>query len=131
VTEQALATVLRVGLAAAAAPAMEKDAETGRLVPSTELEQHTAPRRWTLTRLVVWIETPFGRAISRETVRQTLKRLGFSWKTAKALLNRATTAARETCVAQLQALMARTLKPESPLVVSLDDAHLHQEADLG
>ncbi|WP_295402747.1 IS630 family transposase [uncultured Thiocystis sp.] len=110
---------------------MEKDAETGRLVPSTELEQHTAPPRWTLKRLVEWIETQFGRAISRETVRQTLKRLGFSWKKAKALLNRATTDARGTFVAQLQALMARTLKPESPLVVYLDEAHLHQEADLG
>jgi hypothetical protein len=131
VTEQALAAVLRAGLAAAAAPAVEPDVETGRRVPSVELEQQTAPPRWTLNRLVAWIEAQFGRAVSRETVRQPLKRLGFSWKKAKALLHRATTAARAGFVGRLQALMARTLKPGSPLVVSLEEAHIHQETDLG
>jgi len=60
-----------------------------------------------------------------------LERLGFSWKKAKALLNRATTAAREAFVAQLQALLKRTLGPEPPLVIYIDEAHIHQEADLG
>lgn len=130
-TESALDAVIRAGLVAAAAPAVERDAQAGRLVPSAALEQHTAPPRWTLKRLVVWIETQFKRRVSRETVRQALKRLGFSWKKAKALLNRATTAAREAFVAQLQALLARTLRTEAPLVVYLDEAHSHQEADLG
>jgi transposase len=84
------------------------------VVPSDALTAHTAPPRWTLKRLVTWLETQFGRHVSRETVRQTLKRLGFSWKKAKALLNRATTAAREAFVAKLQALLQRTLGPEPP-----------------
>lgn len=110
---------------------MEKDAQTGRMVPSATLAQRTAPLRWTLKRLVTWVESEWGHRVSRETVRQALKRLGFSWKKAKALLNRATTAARESFVARLRALLARTLKPHSPLVVYLDEAHIHQEADLG
>lgn len=73
----------------------------------------------------------FGRRISRETVRQALKRLGFSWKKAKALLNRANTAAREAFVATLHALLQRTLRASPPLVVYIDEAHIHQEADLG
>jgi len=131
VKEQALDALLRAGLAAAAAPTVDKDLETGRLAPSRALEQHTAPPRWTLKRLVTWIGTQFGHQISRETLRQALKRLGFSWKKAKALLNRATTAARAAFVVQLQALLARTLKDEPPLIVYVDEAHIHQEADLG
>jgi transposase len=110
---------------------MQRDPQTGRVVPSAELAQHTAPPRWTLKRLVAWIETRFERCVSRETVRQALKRLGFSWKKAKARLNRATTAAREAFVARLQPLLTRTLGPAPPLLVYVDEAHIHQEADLG
>lgn len=124
-------TLIREGVAAAAAPSVQRDPQTGRVVPSDKLTAHTAPPRWTLKRLVTWIETQFGRHVSRETVRQALKRLGFSWKKSKALLNRATTAAREAFVAKLQALLQRTLGPEPPLLVYLDEAHIHQEADLG
>jgi len=131
VTAQALDDLIRDSVAAAAAPAMQRAPETGRIVPSEELAQHTAPPRWTLKRLVAWIETRFERRVSRETLRQALKRLGFSWKKAKALLNRATTAAREAFVTQLQALLKRTLGPEPPLVIYIDEAHIHQEADLG
>lgn len=130
-TEQALDHLIRDSVAAAAAPSMQRDPQTGQVVPSEELAQHTAPPRWTLKRLVAWIETRFGRRVSRETLRQVLKRLGFSWKKAKALLNRATTAAREAFVAQLQTLLQRTLGPEPPLVIYIDEAHIHQEADLG
>ena len=108
-TEQALDDLIRDSVAAAAAPSMQRAPETGRVVPSEKLAQHTAPPRWTLKRLVAWIETRFARRVSRETLRQVLKRLEFSWKEAKALLNRATTAAREAFVAQLQTLLRRTL----------------------
>ena len=110
---------------------MSRDPQTGRVVASAELAQHTAPPRWTLKRLVAWIASDCQRQVSRETVRQALKRLGFSWKKAKALLNRATTAAREAFVDKLQALLKRTLGPEPPLLVYIDEAHIHQEADLG
>jgi hypothetical protein len=123
--------LIRAGVAAAAAPCMERDPQTGRVVPSGELESHTAPPRWTLKRPVVWIATRFKRRVSRETVRRALKRLGFSWKKAKALLNRATTAAREAFVDKLQALLERILAPEPPLLVDIDEAHIRQEADLG
>ena len=36
---------------------------------------------------MTWVESEWGHRVSRETVRQALKRLGFSWKKAKALLN--------------------------------------------
>jgi hypothetical protein len=110
---------------------MERDPHTGRVVPSGALAAHTAPPRWPLKRLVAWVETHFKRRVSRETVRQALNRLGFSWKKAKALLNRSTTAAREAFVVTLQEALARTLGPEPPLLVYIDEAHLHQEADLG
>jgi transposase len=86
---------------------MQRAAETGRLVPHEALAAHTAPARW------------------------TLKRLGFSWKKAKALLNRASTAAREAFVERLQEILQRTLGPEPPLMIYLDEAHIHQDADLG
>lgn len=123
--------LIRAGVASAAAPSVERDAPTQRLVPSADPAAHTAPARWTLKRLVAWIAARFGRQISRETVRQALKRLGFSWKKAKALLNRANTAAREAFVANLQALLQRPLRASPPLVVYIDEAHIHQEADLG
>lgn len=110
---------------------MQRNPQTGRVEPCAELVEQTAPARWTLKRLVAWIESQFGCRVSRETVRQALKRLGFSWKKATALLNRATTAAREAFVAPLHALLQRTLGPEPPLLVYLDEAHIHQEADLG
>ncbi|NEX20719.1 hypothetical protein G3480_10420 [Thiorhodococcus mannitoliphagus] len=49
----------------------------------------------------------------------------------KAVLNRATTAPREAFVAKLQPLLEQTLGPEPPLLVYLDEAHIHQAADLG
>jgi hypothetical protein len=110
---------------------MQRDLQTGRLEPSAQLAAHTAPARWTVKRLVAWIEAQCQHRVSRETVRRALKRLGFSWKKAKALLNRATTAAREAFVAQLHTLLQRTLGPEPPVLVYVDEAHIHQDADLG
>ncbi|EXJ16152.1 IS630 family transposase [Imhoffiella purpurea] len=118
-------------MASAAAPSVQRDPQTKRLEPNADLASHTAPPRWTLKRLVAWIEGQFGQRLSRETVRRALKRLGFSWKKAKALLNRANTAVREAFVAKLQALLRRTLGAEPPLLVYIDEAHIHQDADLG
>jgi transposase len=54
-----------------------------------------------------------------------------SWKKAKALLNPANTAKRAAFAEQLQALLARTLEEEAPTLVYIDEAHIHQDADLG
>ncbi|MBH8577981.1 winged helix-turn-helix domain-containing protein [Nostocaceae cyanobacterium CENA369] len=45
--------------------------------------------RWTLKRLVAWIDNQFNLKCCRESVRKTLKNLGFSWKKARKLLNKA------------------------------------------
>ncbi len=110
---------------------MERNPETGRLAPILAPETCTAPPRWTLKRLVIWIETKFNIRPSKETVRKALKRLNFSWKKAKALLNRASTGARERFVEQIQFWMQQTLSADPPLLVYLDEAHIHQDADLG
>ena len=80
---------------------------------------------------VEWIEGRFERRVRRETLRRAPKRLGFSWKKAKALLNRASTAARKAFVERLQEILPRTRGPEPPWMIYLDEAHLHQDADLG
>ncbi len=129
--EQAVSAKLREALDAAAAPSMDRNPETGRLAPSLTPEKRTAPARWTLKRLVNWIETTFNIHPCKETVRKALKRLNFSWKKAKALLNRASTAARERFVEQIQFWMQQTLSANPPLLVYMDEAHIHQEADLG
>ena len=123
--------MIREAVAAAARPSVKIDAASGKRVPRTEPEQATAPPRWTLKRLVVWLQDRFGLRCCRETVRKALKTLGFSWKKAKALLNRANTAAREAFVEQVQAIMTRVLEPKPPLLVYMDEAHIHQDADLG
>src|SRR3954462_12208449 len=45
--------------------------------------------RWTLGRLVVFVQARFARPCCRETIRAALHRLGLSWKKAKKLLGRA------------------------------------------
>jgi len=103
--------VIREAVAAAARPSVELDEASGQRVPRTEPEQTTAPARWTLKRWLVGLQDTFGLRCCRETVRKALKRLGVSWKKAKALLNRAHTAAREACVEPVQAIMKRVLEP--------------------
>ena len=55
----------------------EGEAHLVRIACSTPPEGQA---RWPLKRLVAWMEREFGHRVSRETVRQALKRLGFSWK---------------------------------------------------
>lgn len=112
--EGALDGIIREAVAAAAAP-------PGETAP---------PPRWTLKRLAAWIQERFGRALSRETVRRALKRLGLSWKKAKKLLGRADPERREAFVEQIQGLLKGALEGTHCLVY-LDEAHIHQDADLG
>ncbi len=83
-----------------------------------------------LKRLAIRIKTKFSIQPCKETVRKVLKRLNFSWKKAKALLNRVSTAARERFVEQIHSWMQQTLSADPPLLVYLDEAHMHQEAGL-
>lgn len=89
-----------------------------------------ATPRWTLRRLVVWVGETFGRDCCRETIRAALHRLKLSWKKGKNLLSRADPARRAAFVATIQDALARAQRDED-LLVYIDEAHIHQDADIG
>ena len=72
----------------------------------------------------------FGRTCCRETIRAALHRLELSWKKAKKLLGRADPVRRQAFVEQLQSVLAEAQR-DRQLLVYLDEAHIHQDADLG
>lgn len=86
--------------------------------------------RWTLKRLVVWIRETFKIDCCRDTVRKVLKRLGFSWKKARKLLNKANTAKRRDYLATLEGLMQDALDNDH-LLIFIDEAHIHLDTDEG
>lgn len=76
------------------------------------------------------MQARFGRLCCRETVRAALHRLDLSWKKAKKLLGRAGRARREAFVEQACALLDDAQRDRHCLVY-LDEAHIHQDVDLG
>jgi Winged helix-turn helix len=86
--------------------------------------------RWTLRRLVGWVRERFGLRCCRETIRKALHRRKLSWKKAKTLLGRADPERRQAFIEQLQGVLAGAQR-DRPRVVDLDEAHLHQDTDLG
>ena len=100
--------------------------------PGSNGPQPTAPAipRWTLKRLVWWVQETFGTVCCRETLRAALHRLNLSWKKGKKLLSRADPAKRAEFVATIQQLLARA-QEDQELLVYIDEAHIHQDADLG
>lgn len=88
------------------------------------------PECWTTAKLVQYIATHFGRTLSRETLRRYLKKLGFSWKKAKKLLNKADPKKREEFLLQMDTLMKEANR-EQALLVYLDEAHKHPDTSLG
>jgi len=48
------------------------------------------------TKLVAWVRQQFKIECCRDTIRKVLKRLGFSWKKARKLLNKANTNKKRT-----------------------------------
>lgn len=95
-----------------------------------EHREQTPPPRWTLKRLVQWVSEQFGLTCSRETVRKVLKRLGFSWKKARKLLNKANPERRAEFLKRVASLFEQTLKHER-LLIYIDEAHIHLDADEG
>jgi Winged helix-turn helix len=83
--------------------------------------------RWTLKHLVVWVKEKFQIDCCRDTV---LKRLGFSWKKARKLLNKANTAKRSEYLEILKGLMQDVLDNDH-LLVFIDEAHIHLDTDEG
>ena len=72
----------------------------------------------------------FAKVCCRETIRAALHRLKVSWKKGKKLLRRADPAKRAEFVATIQQVLARAPRDEERLV-SIDEAHIHQDADVG
>jgi transposase len=115
-----------------------REAELGETVRAAQRRAAAAPvagaagpaPRWTLKRLAGWVRERFGKACCRETVRTTLHRLDLSWKKAKKLLGRADPARRQAFVERVRDLLAGAQR-DRHLVVYLDEAHIHQDADLG
>src|SRR5215203_1268830 len=91
--------------------------------------RRSAPR-WTLRRLVGWVRERFGLVCCRETIRAALHRRKLSWKKAKKLLGRADPERRQAFIEQLQDVLVGAQR-DRHLVVFLDEAHIHQDADLG
>ncbi len=66
----------------------------------------------------------------RETIRTALHGLKLSWKKARKLLGRADPERRQAFVERLAGLLADAQR-DRHLLVYLDEAHIHQDADLG
>jgi transposase len=76
------------------------------------------------------VQARFGRLCCRETIRVALRRLRLSWQKAKKLLGRAHPGRRAAFVEQLHPLLDGAQHDRHQLVY-LDEAHIHQDVDLG
>jgi len=83
-----------------------------------------------LRRLVGWVRERFGLVCCRETIRTALHRLELSWKKAKKLLGRADPERRQAFIERLRDVLAGSQRDQH-VVVYVDEAHIHQDADLG
>ena len=80
--------------------------------------------------MVGWARERFGLVLCRETIRRALHRLKLSWKKAKKLLGRANPEQRQAFVERLQGVLDGAQR-DRHLLVYVDEAHIHQDADLG
>ena len=104
--------------------------EAQRSAAAAPVEGADPAPRWTLRRLVAHVRERFGLLCCRETIRTALHRLKLSWKKAKKLLGRADPQRRQTFIEQFQDLLVSAQR-DRHLLVYLDEAHIHQDADLG
>jgi transposase len=86
--------------------------------------------RWTLKKLVAWIQDKSQRQVSKNTIRTLLLRTGFSWKRCKKLLAKAKPEQRQAYIAQLSEMFVKMCDDEA-IIVYIDEAHFHQDLDLG
>ncbi len=94
--------------------------------------------RWTLKRLVDFVQARFGGLCCRETIRAALHRLGLSWKAKRPAqmaapfrwLGRADPARQHAFIEQLRPLLDGAQR-DRHMLVYLDEAHIHQDIDLG
>jgi transposase len=108
----------------AAATAPTRDQDTGRVA-----EPKRAPR-WTVPKLLRWVAENLDITCARETLRRVLHDLDMTWKQGKLLLARAPQEARAKFVAKIQSLL-RSAHGAREKLIFIDEAHVHQDADLG
>ena len=89
-----------------------------------------AKPRWTLKRLVVWIQQKYQISCCRETVRKALKQMVFSWKKAKKLLNKGNSVRRKEFLGTITQLLDDALH-QNQLLIYIDEAHIHLDTDEG
>lgn len=77
-----------------------------------------------------WCYKVFNIRFCRETLRQVLKRHGYSWKKAKKLLNKADPDRRAEFLDTLEPLLKKATRQER-LLVYIDEAHIRRETDIG
>ena len=102
--------------------------EYSRQAPQTRETVFTP--RWTLKRFVSWIKQDFGISCCRETLRKTLKKLGFSWKKYRKLLNKASPEKRAEFVETLSGLLQEATEGERQIIY-IDEAHIQLDTDEG
>ncbi len=83
-----------------------------------------------MKKLLAWAHESLGVACGRETFRKVLTDMGMSWKKGKKLLARACPVARQAFVRTLKRLLREPFHGRETLVF-IDEAHVHQDADLG
>ena len=77
------------------------------------------------------LELVFGIDVSGEAVRRALHRIGMSWKKAKKILAKADTASRAAFIEDLKKFIRRSESDSELSLVYIEEAHIHQDADLG
>jgi transposase len=80
--------------------------------------------------LVGFVRDRFGRLCCRETIRAALHRLDLSWQKARKLLGRANPERRRAFLDRLRPVLDGAQRDRHRLVY-LDEAHSHQDVDLG
>src|SRR5206468_1798163 len=115
----------------------QREAELGETIRTAQRAAATPPRagadpapRWTLRRLVPWVRERFGLRCCRETIRTALHCFKLSWEKATKLLGRADPGRRQAFIERVRDLLAGAQRDQH-LVVFLDEAHIHQDCDLG
>ena len=86
--------------------------------------------RWTLKKVVAWIQGHCGQPVSKNTIRTLLHAAGFSWKKCKKLLAKARPEARQAYLVQWSHLWLQMCQGHARIIY-IDQAHIHQDLDLG
>lgn len=99
-------------------------------VPAVPVPAAPVSPRWTVRRLVRWVQDTFGQTFCKETLRAVLRRAKITWKKAKKILSRADPAKRAAYVDELKALL-HAATHDNHLLVYIDEAHVHQDVEVG